>query len=174
MMVLHLCVDEIGNLSLVQSQHLARILLGQVAAKVAHRLPRQVVEKIGVAVVGDVVEVDQTADDVVFTPRLVAAPSAKTDELRDAGAQILHPQLVRGRLIVQPPELERKRFEAGTNLAARNHEDARDVDGLLDDQCRRLRHYLGNVGRRLDTGEHQLAAPIVLLDVAHEQLLHIG
>jgi hypothetical protein len=70
---LHLHVYVAGDFSLAHAQRSSRVVLRQVAPEMLHGLPREVVEQVGVIVVGHVVEINQTADDVIFRPRLFAA-----------------------------------------------------------------------------------------------------
>ena len=59
-------MDETGNFPLVQAQDFARLVVLQVFLEVRHDLAGEVVKKLGVAVISDIVEVDEAADNVVF------------------------------------------------------------------------------------------------------------
>lgn len=67
----------------------------------AHDLAGEVVQEVGVLVISDVVEVDETAENVVFEPRLGRRAGPEADELGSAGAQVLQPQLIGRRLIIE-------------------------------------------------------------------------
>jgi hypothetical protein len=56
-----------------------------------HGLGGQVVEQVGVLVVGNIVEIHQPADDIVFQPRLVDAASAQRHYFALIRAQVLNP-----------------------------------------------------------------------------------
>ena len=77
-----------------------------------HRLAGQVVEQIGMVVVGDVVEIDQAADHVILQPRLLDAALAQRQHFQLIGAQVLDPQLVGNRRIIQRLQVQGERLEA--------------------------------------------------------------
>ena len=80
-MRLHLPVNESRDVLLVVVQDLPHLLFRKVALEVLHRLAREIVEKLGVVVVGDVVEIDQSADHVVLHPRLAETSAAHRHRL---------------------------------------------------------------------------------------------
>ncbi len=71
----------------------------------------QVVEQVGMLVVGHVVEIHQPADDVVFQTLLIDAALAQADHIDLLGAQVLDPELVVGRRIVDRRQIQREWLE---------------------------------------------------------------
>ena len=96
-MRLHLHMDgarfanACANVALVAAQHPARILLGQIALKMFHRLRRQVIEQVGMHVVGNVVEIDESADHIVLQSRFIDAAAAERNHFGSARPQIFDP-----------------------------------------------------------------------------------
>jgi hypothetical protein len=72
-MLLHLRMDEGGDGLLVAAQDLACIVFGQRDQKVPDGLPGQIIEKVRVVIVSDVVGVDEAADPVVLQPGFLEA-----------------------------------------------------------------------------------------------------
>ena len=93
-MLLHLRVNEPGDVPLVAAEHLARVVLGQVGPEVLHGLGGQVVKQVGMIVIGDVVEVHQAADDVVFQPGLLDPAASQGHHFGSARPEILDPQFL--------------------------------------------------------------------------------
>jgi hypothetical protein len=65
-----------SDILLMVVEHLPYFLIGQIALEMLHRLSREVIEKIRVRVVRDVIEVDQATDDIVFHPWLTVPIAA--------------------------------------------------------------------------------------------------
>ena len=78
-MVLHLGVDEPGDVALVAAQHLARVFFGQISLEVPHRLAGEIVKQVGMVVVGDIVKIHEAADDVIFEPGFFDAARPSRD-----------------------------------------------------------------------------------------------
>lgn len=57
--ILHLGMNEASDIPLVGAQNLLGVILGEVGAEVLDGLPGEVVEQVGVVVVGDIVEIDR-------------------------------------------------------------------------------------------------------------------
>ncbi len=54
-------------------------------------LPGQLIEKVGVVIVGDVVEVDEAAHQIVFQPGFFDAAASQCHHVALPGAQVLDP-----------------------------------------------------------------------------------
>ena len=89
--LLHLGVDEPCDLALMVAKHFCCLALREVAFKVRHGLCCKVVEQVGMVIVGDVVEVHQAADDIVFQSLLLNASDSNGNQLSLACAEILTP-----------------------------------------------------------------------------------
>lgn len=69
--VLHLGVNELGKLALVILEDILDSgFLLQVTAEMGNHLPGQVVKQIGMVVIGDVIKVNQGADEVILQTEL--------------------------------------------------------------------------------------------------------
>src|SRR5690606_9627300 len=86
--LLHLGMDETCDLALMKTQDLACIIGREVGAQMRDDLLREIVKKIGMLVIGHVVEVDKTADDVILKPLLIYAASTEPDHV-----DLLRPQM---------------------------------------------------------------------------------
>jgi hypothetical protein len=64
--LLHLSVNEPGNLALVDLKDLSGIVFRKISQKVANGLGGEIVEQIGLMIVGNIVEIDEAGNDVVF------------------------------------------------------------------------------------------------------------
>ena len=65
-MLPHLHGNKTSYLSLVKTQDFARFVFGEIPSAMLDNLGSKLVQQVSLIVVGDVVEIDQTADDVVF------------------------------------------------------------------------------------------------------------
>jgi len=129
-MLLHLSVDETGDLSLVEAEDAPDFLFRRVTQQMSRNLLRQVVEQIRMSIVGNVVEVDQSAGDVVLQTLLVDISAAEPDPIDLSSTQMRRPECLIGRLISHAGEIERERTKAGFHLSFGHHEDMGDVDRL--------------------------------------------
>lgn len=77
-MVLHLDVNKLRQLSRIILQDVASLLFPQISQQVLHKLPGQIIQQVGVGIVGDIVKVDQLPRQVIFQAILTlnAAQSA--------------------------------------------------------------------------------------------------
>ena len=73
------------------------VVILEVAPQVGHDLTRELVEEVRLLVVAHVVEVDETAHDVVLESLLGVAPLEGTDDLPRVACEVLHQNLVRHR-----------------------------------------------------------------------------
>ena len=97
-MRLHLRMDQGRNLSLMEQQDVADLFfILEVGPQVGHDLPRELVEQVRLLVVAHVVEVDETAHDVVLESLLGVPPFEGPDDLPRVAYQVLHQNLVRDR-----------------------------------------------------------------------------
>ena len=65
-MFLHLRVNELGNIPMMATKHLPRTFYAEIGLEVFHRLRGETVQQIGMIVVGDVIKIYQSADNVIF------------------------------------------------------------------------------------------------------------
>ena len=86
-------MDQLDELPLVVLEDISRIVLVQIRPEVRYDLTGQVVQQLGVVVIGDVVEVDQAADQVVLQPLLRRDASRGADPLLLIGPQVLDEQI---------------------------------------------------------------------------------
>ncbi len=96
---------------LVKAKNLSRIVDGKVAFEMRNHLLSQVVEQLGMLIVGDIVEIDQPAHDVVFQALLVDTPATETDYIDLLSAQMPNPKLVVRRRIVDCRQIQREWFK---------------------------------------------------------------
>ncbi len=99
-MRLHLGMDETGDIALMATQHLAGVILAQIGQKMLHGLSGQIVEHIGMSVVGHIIEVHQAADHIIFQPRLFETATAQGNHIPLVCAQMLNPQLIGHRRVM--------------------------------------------------------------------------
>ena len=99
-MILHLCVNEARNVPLVAAQHFSQFIFRKIGLEVFDRLSRKIVEQFGVVVIGNIIEIHQATDDVIFRACLLDAALAHRDHINLAGSQMLRPQFVRYRRIL--------------------------------------------------------------------------
>ncbi|KFB74667.1 MAG: hypothetical protein AW09_000003 [Candidatus Accumulibacter phosphatis] len=139
-----------------------------------HGLGSQVVEQVGVLVVGNIIEIHQAADDIVFQPRFVEAATAHCNHFQLIGAQVLYPEFVGNRRVPQGIQLQREGFEARFHLTPGHHQNARDVDGLLRDKLDRLCHHGRKVRLLRHPVQFQLIRLVLFLDRPDDGGLNFG
>ncbi len=97
--LLHLGVNERRDLSLMEQQNVANLaLVLEVGPEVGYDLARELVEKVRLLVVADVVEVDEATHDIVLEPLLVATTFERADDLARVAREVLDQDLLRDRL----------------------------------------------------------------------------
>src|SRR5258708_39991458 len=103
---LHLRVDKGGNRSQVELQNLLRIVLGQIGEQVPNDLASQVEEHVGIHVIGHIIEINEAHYDEVLQSLFIDATGTKTYDDGFSVAQVLEPEVIAGRCIVERRKVE--------------------------------------------------------------------
>ena len=105
-------MNEACNLSLMRAEHLAHLVfVGQVATQAIHNLASEIVKQVRMCVVRYIVEIDESADDIILQAQLPSASLPHRDHIHLIRAQVLGPELLRYRWIVERIQFERERTE---------------------------------------------------------------
>ena len=94
-------------------------------------LPGEVVEEIGLLFVRHIVKIDQASNNVVLEPALLDAAFSQREDLRGSRPELLDPQLLGNRRVVNCREVQRERAEPGLHVPDGHDEDPRNVDGAI-------------------------------------------
>ena len=170
---LHLRMDEVRDVALIPAQHFPGVIFRKIPPKMIDRLGGKVVEQVRVIVVGNIVEVDQTADDVILQPIFFNPGLAQRDDVTPASAEMLDPQLVRHSRVAQRSEIQREGLEAGAHLARRHNQNARNIDGLLGDDVDGLGNNRRDVRLLSDALQTHLRRGALGLDSFHNRGLDL-
>jgi len=65
-MILHLSMDESCDIALITAQHFASVILGKIALEMLNCLRGQIVEKVGMVIVGNVVKINQATHHIIL------------------------------------------------------------------------------------------------------------
>ena len=105
-------------------------------------LPGQLINQIGVVIIRNVIVVDEFADNVVLKPRLFNHCRFAIGQLTTR-LQPLRKQLLIGCLVIHPRHIQHKTAVSASYRADRRNRNARNVDGLLNENLYRFFHHSG-------------------------------
>jgi hypothetical protein len=69
-------MDEVGDVSLIAAQYPTGVVFGEIGLEMTDSLLRAIIEHIGVVVIGNAVEINETAYDVILQAWLVYSAAA--------------------------------------------------------------------------------------------------
>src|SRR5256885_3948683 len=96
-------------------------------------------------IVGDVIVVDETADEVILKALFLVLAAAEAQGFLFVRAQMLDEQVSVHGLIVDARSIQRKRLETAADLALRDDENAWNVDCLIDNHAGGLLNNRGDI-----------------------------
>ena len=173
-MLLHLGVDQVHQRLLVILEHVEHLVLVlQVGAQVGHDLPGQLVEQLGVIVVGDVVEIDEPAHQVVLRLLLGDDTGPAHQAVLFAAVQLLDEDLVVHGL-KSPGQVHLELAVAPRHVAHGLDRDPGNVDGQLVTERDGLGHDLVDVHLLHDVLDLPLGRSDELLDPLDDLPLDFG
>ncbi len=107
-------------------------------------------------IVGNVIIVDEAVDEVILEVLFLMLTSREAQGCLLMCAQMLDEQVSIHRLVVDTRHIQRERMKRAANLALRDDEDARNVDGLIDNHAGGLLNNRGDIRPLVDASYLQL------------------
>ena len=75
-------MDEPRNITLVTTQDFSRLFIGQIGLEMTNHLAGQFIKQVGMIIIRDVIEIDQTTNHIILQPRFFHTTFAQSQGLQ--------------------------------------------------------------------------------------------